>query len=234
MQLFAQSDVLPTQKGNIQLTPITHATFVMEWKGKTIFVDPYSGADKFQAFGAPDLVIITDIHGDHMNKETLAALDLTKSTLVAPQAVVDQLGEITFKKTIIMANGGMAKWKGIALEALPMYNLPETEDSRHPKGRGNGYVLTIGKTRLYISGDTEDIPEMRRLKDIDYAFVCMNLPYTMTVDQAASAVLEFKPKTVYPFHYRGSEGLADVNKFKQLVDVGNAGVEVRLRNWYPQ
>ena len=114
-----------------------------------------------------------------------------------------------------------------------MYNLPETEDSRHPKSRGNGYVLNLGGKRLYISGDTEDIPEMRTLQDIDIAFVCMNLPYTMTVEQAASAVLEFKPNIVYPFHYRGKGGLADVEKFQQLVSEDQE-IEVRLRDWYSE
>jgi L-ascorbate metabolism protein UlaG (beta-lactamase superfamily) len=232
--LSAQSDKIPTSKGELAVNPVLHSTMVLEWKGKTIFVDPYGGADKFSAYGAPDLVLITDIHGDHMNKETLEALDLSKTTLIAPQAVLDELGEITFKKTKPLANGSSTKWKGIGVEAIPMYNLPETDDSRHPKGRGNGYVLTMGKKRLYISGDTEDITEMRQLENIDIAFVCMNLPYTMTVEQAAEAVLDFKPKVVYPFHFRGQEGLADVGKFKELVDAGNAGVEVRLRNWYPE
>ncbi|PHN08390.1 MBL fold metallo-hydrolase [Flavilitoribacter nigricans] len=233
VSLSAQSEMISTKKGDIKLTPVVHSTMVLEFKNKTIFVDPYGGAEKFTAFGAPDLVLITDIHGDHLNKETLGGLDLSKTTLVAPQAVIDQLGEISFKKVKSLANGGMTKWKGIAIEGVPMYNLPETEDSRHPKGRGNGYVLTMGKKRLYISGDTEDITEMRQLENIDVAFVCMNLPYTMTVEQAADAVLEFKPEVVYPFHYRGSEGLANVDQFKELVDAGNAGVEVRLRNWYP-
>lgn len=234
VSLPAQSDMIATKKGEIKLTPIVHSTMVLEFKNKTIFVDPYGGGEKFTAFGAPDLVLITDIHGDHLNKETLGALDLSKTTLIAPQAVIDQLGEISFKKTKALANGGTTKWKGIGVEGVPMYNLPETEDSRHPKGRGNGYVLTIGDKRLYISGDTEDITEMRQLQNIDVAFVCMNLPYTMTVEQAADAVLEFKPDVVYPFHFRGSDGLADVGKFKELVDAGKTEVEVRLRNWYPE
>ncbi len=234
VSLTAQPDMISTKKGAVQLTPILHSTMVLQYKNKTIFVDPYGGGEKFSAFGAPDLVLITDIHGDHLNKETLGELDLSKTTLIAPQAVIDQLGEIAFKKTKALANGEMKKWKGIKVEGVPMYNLPETEDSRHPKGRGNGYVLTMGGKRLYISGDTEDIAEMRQLQNIDIAFVCMNLPYTMTVEQAADAVLEFKPEVVYPFHFRGSGGLADVNKFKSLVDAGKAGVEVRLRNWYPE
>jgi len=232
--ITAQPDLLPSNNGDIKLTPVLHSTMALEWGGKTIFIDPYGGEEKFSSFGKPDLIIITDIHGDHMNKETLGALSLGRTTLIAPKEVVDGLDELTFEKAIMMPNGSKIMWGGILVEAVPMYNLPETEDSRHPKGRGNGYVLTIGGKRLYISGDTEDIPEMRQLQDIDYAFVCMNLPFTMTVDQAANAVLEFKPKVVYPFHFRGREGFADVEKFKSLVEEGNAGVEVRLRNWYPE
>ena len=112
------------------------------------------------------------------------------------------------------------------------YYLPEDAESKHTKGRGNGYVLTLGGKMVYFSGDTEDIPEMRKLKNIDVAFVCMNLPFTMDINQAASAVLEFKPKIVYPYHYRGQEGLNDVEGFKKLVHEKNSSIDVRLRNWY--
>lgn len=109
-----------------------------------------------------------------------------------------------------------------------MYNLPESPTAFHTRGRGNGYVLTIGGKKIYISGDTSDIPEMRSLKGIDIAFVCMNLPYTMDVKTAAGGVLAFKPKIVYPYHYRGQ----DVNEFKKLVNAGDKNIEVRLRDWY--
>ncbi len=112
-----------------------------------------------------------------------------------------------------------------------MYNLPETEDSRHPKGWGNGYVFNMGGRRVYISGDTEDIQEMRNLEDIDVAFVCMNLPYTMGIDQAASAVAEFKPRVVYPYHYRNGDGtLSDVEQFKKMVNDKTDETEIRLVN----
>jgi len=132
----------------------------------------------------------------------------------------------------VLNNGGKTNVFGISISAIPMYNLPEGSDSRHTKGRGNGYILDFGGKLIYISGDTEDIPEMRALKNIDVAFVCMNLPYTMDINQAASAVLEFKPKIVYPYHYRGKDGLSDVNGFKGLVNKGDPKIEVRLRNWY--
>lgn len=233
--LTAQPQTIPAQKEDITITPVLHATMVLQWDGKTIYVDPYGGADKFSGFPAADLIMITDIHGDHLNKETLAALDLKNTEVVAPSAVAEQLGDLPFKKVWTLGNGENASWQSISIEALPMYNLPETDDSRHPKGRGNGYVLTIGGKRLYISGDTEDIPEMRQLKDIDVAFVCMNMPYTMDVDQAADAVLAFKPAIVFPFHYRGGGGkFSDVEKFKQLVNQGNKDIEVRLIQWYPE
>lgn len=219
---------------DITVTPILHSTLVMEWGGAAIFLDPYGGAGRFAGFPAPNLVLITDIHGDHLHKETLQALDLSQATLIAPQAVVDQLEGISFNEIRILANGEQTTWNGITVEALPMYNLPETEDSRHPKGRGNGYLLTVAGKRIYFSGDTEDIPEMRQLEDIDAAFICMNQPYTMSVEQAAEAVLEFQPKVVYPFHYRGKDGLSDVEAFKKMVQEKNADIEVKLLNWYPE
>jgi L-ascorbate metabolism protein UlaG (beta-lactamase superfamily) len=114
-----------------------------------------------------------------------------------------------------------------------MYNLPESPTAMHTRGRGNGYVLGIGGKLIYISGDTQGIPEMRSLKNIDVAFICMNLPYTMDIKEAADAVLAFKPRIVYPYHYRGQNGLSDVNAFKSLVEAGDKNIEVRLRNWYP-
>ena len=120
----------------------------------------------------------------------------------------------------------------MGITAIPMYNLPETAESRHPRGRGNGYVISMGGKNIYLSGDTGDIPEMRKLEDIDVAFICMNLPYTMDVDHAASGVLAFKPRIVYPYHYRGQNGLSDVERFKTLVNQGNKKIEVRLRDWY--
>ena len=114
-----------------------------------------------------------------------------------------------------------------------MYNLREEALKFHEKGRGNGYILNIGGKRIYISGDTEDIPEMRSLNDIDIAFVCMNLPWTMSVENAASAVLDFKPEVVYPYHYRGTNGLSDIQNFKEIVEESSTEIDVRLLNWYP-
>lgn len=231
--VFAQ-DVIPAKGGDIILKPILHGTFVMEYNNLTIYVDPYGGAEKFAGQKKPDMVLITDIHGDHHDQKTLDGLDLSGATIVAPQAVADKLPAGKSKAVEVIGNGQSKTIHDLKIEAIPMYNLPETDDSRHPKGRGNGYVVEIGGKRIYISGDTEDIPEMRELKKIDIAFVCMNLPFTMTVDQAADAVSEFKPGIVYPFHYRGGEGLADTAKFKELINASASKVDVRLRNWYPE
>jgi L-ascorbate metabolism protein UlaG (beta-lactamase superfamily) len=133
-------------------------------------------------------------------------------------------------KLVVLKNGDKTDMQGIAITAVPMYNLPEAPDSRHIKGRGNGYVINLGGKNVYISGDTEDIPEMRALKNIDAAFVCMNLPYTMDINQAASGVLAFKPVAVYPYHHRGQ----DINAFKKLVNDADPKIEVKLLKWYPQ
>jgi len=225
-------DVIKTDKGNLIIHPIQHGSLALEWDGKIIFIDPYGGEEYYGDLPAPDIILITDIHGDHLNKNTLDVLDISNSTFVVPKAVEEQLDEKYKSNLKVINNGESLSLDGMNILAIPMYNMPEDESSRHTKGRGNGYVLTMGGKRIYISGDTEDIPEMRSLKNIDVAFVCMNLPYTMDVDQAANAVLDFKPATVYPYHYRGSGGLSDVSKFKSLVDAGKENIEVRLREWY--
>jgi len=226
-------EVIETKQGELKIYPILHATMVMEWNDKTIYFDPYGGTEAFQNFNKPDLIFITDIHGDHLNKKTLQALETSQTTFIVPSAVADQMQDIHNSSIEVINNGESFEIMGIKVEAIPMYNLPESPDNRHTKGRGNGYVLTIGEKRIYISGDTEAIPEMRALKNIDVAFVCMNLPYTMDVDQAAEGVLDFTPKIVYPFHYRGKNGLSDIERFETLVNAGNRKIEVRLRSWYP-
>jgi L-ascorbate metabolism protein UlaG (beta-lactamase superfamily) len=193
--------VKTNQGGDLVIHPINHATFAMAWNTSTIYVDPVGGASAFSALPAPNLVLITDIHGDHLSADTLNAT--------------------------VLANGETKSIKGVSIEVVPMYNTTPERLQYHTKGRGNGYVVTLGGKRIYISGDTEDIPEMRALENIDVAFVCFNLPYTMTEEQAASAVRDFSPKIVYPYHYRGS----DIAKFKKLVG-NDAGIEVREGSWY--
>ncbi len=225
---FAQ-DTIKTDKGDLTVHPIQHATLVLKWGGKTIFVDPTTGGDAFKEHGKADLILVTDIHGDHFDPKTLAAVRSPEAMLIAPAAVAEKMGADKAGVTVL-ANGETATCGDIKIEAIPMYNLTPERKNNHTKGRGKGYVLTIGGKRIYISGDTEDIPEMRGLKDIDAAFVCMNLPYTMDVDHAADAVLAFKPKIVYPYHYRGKE-MSDVEKFKSLV-AKDKSIEVRLLKWY--
>ncbi|MFY9242855.1 MAG: MBL fold metallo-hydrolase [Polaribacter sp.] len=218
---------------SIEIIPISHATAVIEFNDEVIYLDPTGGADAFSEFENPTYVLITDIHGDHMNKETLAGLDLSETIIIAPEAVAKEIADLKTKELIVINNDEEKDLESFVVEAIPMYNLREEALKFHTKGRGNGYVLTINNERIYFSGDTEDIPEMRNLKNIDKAFVCMNLPYTMTVESAADAVLEFKPKQVYPYHYRGTNGLSDVAKFKQIINQGNQDIEVVQLNWYP-
>lgn len=227
-----QPDVIETSKGSLIIQPVQHASLVLTWNGKTVYVDPNGDAKLFEGLNPPDLILITDIHGDHMNITTLESLETSKAKLVVPQAVAEKLPEGLKSKLVTLDNGKSTTVTDIKITALPMYNLPETPDSRHTKGRGNGYVLDFGGKNVYISGDTEDIPEMRQLKNIDVAFVCMNQPYTMEVSQASDAVLDFKPKIVYPYHYRGQGGLSDVDAFKKSVADGNQNIDVRIRNWY--
>ncbi|HKK47321.1 MAG TPA: MBL fold metallo-hydrolase [Balneolaceae bacterium] len=223
-----QPDTLQTDNGILTIHPIHHATLVLTWNGQNIYVDPTQGAKAFKGIGSPNVIFITHAHGDHMDIKTLKELNTDGVPMVVPQSVAKQLPNEFQDQLVIMKNGDTTGEVGFPVRAIPMYNLPQSPDSYHPKGWGNGYVLTLGGKRVYLSGDTEDIPEMRSLKNIDVAFVCMNLPYTMDVKQAASAVLDFKPRIVYPYHYRGQ----DIQKFKELVNAKNDKIEVRLRDWY--
>ena len=219
---------------NISVHPISHATAVLEWDDTIIYSDPTGGASAFSNMPTADIVFVTDIHGDHLNTETLQAVLSGGSVLIVPEAVNDELPEFLNGTRVILANGESTTQKGFTITAIPMYNLPETDDSRHPKGRGNGYILEKDGKRVYFSGDTEDIPEMRALENIDVAFICMNLPYTMDVESAAEGTLAFAPKKVIPYHYRGQDGLSDVEQFKTLVNEENANIEVVLLDWYPE
>lgn len=220
----------------VKITPIHHATLILEYDNGVVYIDPVGGADMFKAQKPPQIILVTDIHGDHLNIETLEAISTPNTLLIVPKAVAEKLPETLLGKVSVLENGEIQSIKNATInfkvKAIPMYNLREEALKFHNKGRGNGYVLTLGGKEIYISGDTEDIPEMRALKDIDIAFVCMNLPYTMTVENAASAVLEFKPKQVYPYHYRGTEGLSDVEAFKHLINEGDSTIEVVLKDWY--
>jgi L-ascorbate metabolism protein UlaG (beta-lactamase superfamily) len=229
LSAFAQplsGERIPTDNGDLVIHEVGHATFVMGWNGRTIYVDPVG--DGLGDLPAPDLILITDVHGDHLNTDTLQDVAQADTRIVAPAAVAEQLPAGLQGRTTELANGATLSLMGITIEAVPMYNLTQERLQYHDKGRGNGYVVTLGGKRVYISGDTEDIPEMRALENIDVAFICFNLPYTMTEPQTASAVREFAPGIVYPYHYRGS----DVQEFARLVG-SDSGVDVRiLPGWY--
>lgn len=224
--VFAQ--IIGMAQNEIKFFPIHHASFVIEYGQLTIFVDPASDLEKFQSYPTPDIILVTHTHGDHLNPELLSGLKAETTTVVGNKAAIDQLGY-----GLYLMNGEKKLVKGINIEAVAMYNTTEDRLMYHKKGDGNGYILNLGSERVYISGDTEDTKEVRALKGIDYAFVCMNLPFTMTPEQAASAVLAFKPKKVYPYHFNQGAGFSDIKKFKQLVTDGGA-TEVIIENWYPE
>jgi len=213
-----------------KVIPIYHASLILDW-GKIIYVDPAWDVNLYKDKPSPDLILITDIHFDHLNVDVLKSLK-GGFLIIAPKAVYDELPEDLKQKTKILNNGDEINFEDFKILALPMYNLAPERLEFHPKGRGNGYLIEKENFRVYIAGDTEDIPEMRNLKNIDIAFLPMNLPWTMDIEQAVSAVLEFKPKKVYPYHYRGEKGFSDVNKFKELVEKENKDIKVILANWY--
>jgi L-ascorbate metabolism protein UlaG (beta-lactamase superfamily) len=222
-------DRLATDDGEVIIHPVNHATFLLGWKGKTIYVDPVGGAAPFQGLPRADLILVAHGHGDHFSASTIEAVRKTNAVIVAPPAVHNTMSEAQKSVTAVLPNGAKINVLGLGIEAVPAYNLSA---SFHRRGEGNGYVLTVGGRRIYVSGDTEDTPEMRQLQNIEVAFLCMNLPYTMTVEKAAGAVRAFQPKVVYPYHYRNRDGtLADLKAFEKLVATV-PGIEVRIRKWY--
>ncbi|MCZ6792239.1 MAG: MBL fold metallo-hydrolase [Planctomycetota bacterium] len=232
----SRGDTVKTSRGDLEIHPLNHATFAMKWNGKSIYVDPVGSKERFRGLPAPDLILITDVHGDHLNPAVVRSVRKDSTVIVAPAAVAQQLEKagVDAKSIQRLANGEKREVLGVKVKAIPMYNLTAERKRFHTKGRGNGYVLDFGGTRVYISGDTEDVPEMRALEKIDVAFICMNLPFTMTAERAASAVLEFRPRVVYPYHYRGrgEGGTQDPKKFESLVGAKSKKIDVRLRDWY--
>lgn len=228
-QLQAQTphpvQTFTTSAGPVKITPIFHASLMIEAGGKAIYLDPAKPSN-FTGLPSADLILISDIHPDHMDPSSILAISKPGTQIMAPPAVVK-----TVATASPISNGETKTWGGWTIEAIPMYNLkrgPSAGTLYHDKGRGNGYILTYGGKRFYFSGDTEGIPEMRALKNIDVAFVCMNLPYTMPPDEAADAVKAFHPKIVIPYHYRGS----DLSVFESALK--GTGIEVRILDWYPK
>ena len=207
----------------MKITPIYHAAAMIEAGGDRIYIDPAKPAD-IRGLPPGDLILITDIHGDHMDADDIKALSKDGTVIIAPAAV-----QATITAAKVLANGDSTTWHKWKITAVPMYNIKHVQPNGiafHTKGRGDGYVLSYGGKNFYFAGDTEGTPEMAALKNIDVAFIPMNLPYTMTPDEAAAAVKTFKPKIVYPYHYAGQ----DTTVFQK--DLAGSGIEVRLMDWY--
>jgi L-ascorbate metabolism protein UlaG (beta-lactamase superfamily) len=223
-----KGDSYKTNSGEIVIHPVQHASFVMSVPGLVIWNDPVGGKALYDGQPAPGLVLITHEHPDHFDPETLAAIVGADTRLVVNRSVMEKLPADLKAKATAIGNGEKTEVGPVAIEAVPAYNTTEERKQYHPKGRDNGYVLAIDGCRVYIAGDTEDTPEMRAQKDIYIAFVPMNLPYTMDIDQAASAVAEFKPAFVYPYHYKGQ----DPKAFADKVAAKTKDTKVVLGKWY--
>jgi L-ascorbate metabolism protein UlaG (beta-lactamase superfamily) len=217
-----ETDILPTSAGDLAITFLGHGSLLMAFRGKTIYVDVYGKVAEYSKLPKADIVFLTHEHSDHMDPDALASVRTGKTVLVYTEACALQA-----EGGIVMHNGDRQTVGGIPVEAVAAYNLVHMRENGqpfHPKGAGNGYIFTFGDTRVYIAGDTENIPEMKALKNIDIAFLPMNLPYTMTPEMVADAARAFKPKILYPYHFGKT-------KTQELVDLLKAepGIEVRIR-----
>ncbi len=217
-----EQDTIATPQGTLVITLIGHASVMFTWRDTVVHVDPVSREADYAQLPKADLVLITHEHRDHL--DTLALRQIRKASTVVgisagcAEAVPDG---------VVLHNGQIDTLAGLRVEAVPAYNLRHlrsTGEPFHPRGRGNGYVIAFGTTRVYLAGDTEDIPEMQDLKDIDIAFLPMNLPYTMTPEMTARAARVLRPKILYPYHY----GSSDVNRLLELLQE-EKGIEVRIR-----
>lgn len=219
-------DHLPTARGDAILHPVNHASFTVHWNGINLYNDPVGATSLYRDLPKADILLVSHIHNDHFSDSTLSAVRATPAVIIAPAAVYASLSATLKAITIPLANGASTNVGDVRIDAIPAYN------ANHPKGAGNGYVVTLADRKLFMSGDTGDIAEMRALRGIDAAFVCMNIPFTMTVEQAASTIREFQPRIVYPYHYKNSTGtFADLNLLKRLVG-SELGIDVRARKWY--
>ena len=226
------ADTIPATGGNIVLTPMAHAMVQIEYGGKVIQIDPSNMANLAAAKPA-DIVIVTDVHGDHMDPPSIDKVKKATTIYVAPKALEGKFSG----KTEIIANGETKTVDGISITGVAAYNLtrgPAAGQLFHDKGRGNGYVLTLGGKRIFFAGDTECVPEIKALTNIDVAFLPMNLPYTMTPEESAACAKAFKPKIVYAYHYRGMGATPEQNVAAFVAAMkGTAGIEVRTPNFYP-
>jgi len=222
-------DILPTAEGDLVIQPVDHASLVLMLGDEAVYVDPVGGAGRYAGLPAPTAILVTHEHGDHFDLPTLEALIGERALpIIAAAGVALKLPASLRPLATVLAYGQSAALNAIPVTAIAAHNISEDRLRYHPRGLGNGYVLTLGGQRIYVSGDTEPTPEMLALEAIDVAFLPMNLPYTMVAEQAAEAVRTFRPRVVYPFHYaKGPEA----EKFAALL-AGFPGVEVRLRDWY--
>ena len=217
-----ERDVIKTEAGDLEITFIGHGSLMMKFGGKVIHVDPYSKLADYAKLPKADLIFITHEHQDHLDITALQHVTTAKTVVVLTEKCAEKV-----KGGIILKNGDVRKVEGITVEAVPAYNIVHKRDNGqpfHPKGDGNGYVLTFADKRLYIAGDTENIPEMSQLKQIDIAFLPMNLPYTMTPEMVADAAKSFRPKVLYPYHF----GETDTSRIVTLLK-GDRDIEVRIR-----
>jgi L-ascorbate metabolism protein UlaG (beta-lactamase superfamily) len=217
-------DSLATADGDVIIHPVAHASLVLGWKNHVIYVDPV-GAALFAGLPPPTAILITHGHGDHFDLPTLEAVG-GGAPILTSQEVFDKLPEALKANAKAIANGEEGMVDGLQVTAIAAHNTTPDRMNYHPVGVGNGYLIGFADKIVYIAGDTEPTPEMLALKNIAVAFLPMNLPYTMTAEQAAEAVNTFKPAIVYPYHDRGT----DLEPFKAAAD---PAVEVRLRDWYP-
>jgi L-ascorbate metabolism protein UlaG (beta-lactamase superfamily) len=217
-----EQDVIKTGTGELKITFIGHGTLMFTFGGKVIHVDPVGQYADYGKLPKADLMLITHEHRDHLDPKVIEMLRQPGTEIVLTQVAFGQ-----GPGGLVMANGEVKTVAGLTIEAVPAYNLVHQRESGepfHPKGRGNGYVITFGGKRVYVAGDTENTPEMKALKNIDIAFLPMNLPYTMTPEMVADAARAFKPKILYPYHF----GKTDTARLVALLK-GHPEIEVRLR-----
>jgi len=217
-----EKDIIKTTAGDLEVTFIGHGSLMFRLGNETIHVDPYSKLADYASLPKADLVLITHGHGDHLDPAALTAIRTPKT-----QVVVASICEGKVEGAEVMRNGYTRIFQGIAITAVPAYNLVQKRPDGtpfHPKGEGNGYVLTFGDTKVYVAGDTEGTPEMKALKGIGVAFLPMNLPYTMTPEQVAEAARAFRPKILYPYHF----GETDPARLVALLK-DEPGMAIRIR-----
>ncbi len=196
-----------------------HGSLMLEFNRLTVYVDPVGRYADYASLPRADIILITHEHGDHLDPAAVRQIADAGTTIVSNAKSAQKL-----EAARILKNGESCDISGLTLEAVPAYNITKGRKAFHPKGNGNGYVLTLGAKRVYIAGDTEDIPELKKLKNIDIAFLPVNQPYTMTVEQAARAARIIRPACFYPYHY----GATDVSLLKDLLK-NERGIELRIR-----